>query len=686
MSFLVPLFLLGGAAVAVPILVHLTHRERREPVQFPSLMFLRRIPFRTQRRQRIRNWPLFLARALAVLLLALAFARPLLDRAGTSSLNIGAAREVVILLDRSYSMEYGERWTRAMRAADSALGSLAPEDLATLVLFSDRAEATSQPTTEHAELTGALRAARPEPRATRFAPALQLARDLVSASERGRRAVLLITDLQRAGWRGEGDVRLPDGTTFTIHDVGEGDAAANVLVTDVTVDHGDVGSARATATARVTAAGAAVEDVRVTLALDGEQSRERRADVAADAATLVRFDDLPASDRAVRGRVGVAAGDRLARDDDFHFILRPLRPIRALLAEDPGAAEDQTVFLRRVLAIGRRPPFEVTRRRGAIRAADLTDRDVVIVNDAPLRGDLQAVRRFVEAGGGLFVAAGPRSAGSGEAVLTGVLRTPPGAVVDRSPAAGGTLTVTGFDHPVFAPFHAPRSGDFSALRVFRYRGMTPDSGAHVLARFDDGQPALVEAAVGQGRVAVWASDLQNVWNDLPVQPVFLPLMHRLTVHLARYVEPKASYTAGGALDLAAAPEAAALLAAVGDGDLVVEAPSGERAVLADRARIVSLDETGFYTIRPVARGVNASLSVAVNPDLAESNLAALDRAELEAAVAPLSDEPTVAAGVSRVMSTEERERRQGIWWYLLMAVLLLLAVEAAIVYYSEARR
>ena len=53
MAFLAPLFLAGLLALAVPLLVHLTHRQRREPVPFPSLMFLRRIEFRTTRRQRI---------------------------------------------------------------------------------------------------------------------------------------------------------------------------------------------------------------------------------------------------------------------------------------------------------------------------------------------------------------------------------------------------------------------------------------------------------------------------------------------------------------------------------------------------------------------------------------------------------------------------------------------------------
>ena len=117
MAFLVPLFLLGVAGIVVPILVHLTRRQRRNVVVFPSLMFLERIPFQEQRRRRIQHWLLLALRSLALALLALAFARPFLDR---TDLSLGAAsgpREIVVLLDQSYSMEIGDQFTRALEEA-----------------------------------------------------------------------------------------------------------------------------------------------------------------------------------------------------------------------------------------------------------------------------------------------------------------------------------------------------------------------------------------------------------------------------------------------------------------------------------------------------------------------------------------------------------------------------------------
>ena len=68
MAFLAPLFLLGLAALAVPVLVHLIQRERKTPIEFPSLMFVRRIPYQSVQRRRITNWPLFLLRCAAIIL------------------------------------------------------------------------------------------------------------------------------------------------------------------------------------------------------------------------------------------------------------------------------------------------------------------------------------------------------------------------------------------------------------------------------------------------------------------------------------------------------------------------------------------------------------------------------------------------------------------------------------------
>src|ERR1700674_5812330 len=98
MAFLAPLFFAALATFAVPVIIHLTQRERKQIVRFPSLMFLQRIPYQSVRRRRIRDWPLLVMRLAAIALIVLAFARPFMNQPlGAMAGSVGP-REVAVRL------------------------------------------------------------------------------------------------------------------------------------------------------------------------------------------------------------------------------------------------------------------------------------------------------------------------------------------------------------------------------------------------------------------------------------------------------------------------------------------------------------------------------------------------------------------------------------------------------------
>lgn len=143
MSFLTPFFLVGVSALAIPVLIHLIQRERKRVVAFPSLMFLRRIPYQSVRRRSIRHWLLLCLRAAAIMMLVAAFARPFIPQGALAVAATGGTRERVIVLDQSASMGYGDRWQKARAAAHSAVDALTGDDRATLVLFRATPKRTS---------------------------------------------------------------------------------------------------------------------------------------------------------------------------------------------------------------------------------------------------------------------------------------------------------------------------------------------------------------------------------------------------------------------------------------------------------------------------------------------------------------------------------------------------------------
>jgi aerotolerance regulator-like protein/VWA domain-containing protein len=685
LTFLAPLFLAGALVAAVPVYLHLVQRERKDAVEFPSLMFLQRIPYRSVRRQRIRHWALLALRCLALLLLATAFARPFFRRdAGVGGAGPGATREVVVLLDRSYSMGYGDRWTRAQAAARRTVDGLRPGDRATVVVFDESAEALTEPTTDRARLNSAIGGTAPGSGGTRYAPPLRVAQKLLAESNRPRREVVLVSDFQRRGWEARDDVQLPAGTAFAPVDVSDA-RTADVAVTTATL-HRERPADRdyLVAAARVANSGeVAVANLPVTLSLNGRAVETRRMQLPPRSAATVTFTRVPIPDGETRGTIS-AAPDALRPDDTFHFTLSPSQELSVLVVEPPDPHPNQSLYIRRVLELSETPPVRLrVKRVGQLAADDFSGPSLIVLNDVAFpQGD--AARRladFVVRGGGLLVVLGEHStpgAWTGESAAR-LLPGAVGATVDRTGDAGATLVSVEYAHPVFELFNQPRSGDFATARFFRYRALDVRGGARtdttaVLARFDDGGIALAERSVGAGRVLVWTSTLDNFWNDLALQPVFLPFVHQLARHAARFTEAKPWFTVGEALDLGR-PPAGPRTAGAANVELVAQAPSGARTQLGGRGAPHSLPlrEHGFYEVRPLGGTAGSGRTVAVNVDPDEADLSHMDPAELVAAVTKQGAAAQAAAALDA--TPEEAEQRQTLWWYLLAVAVVLLAGE-----------
>jgi Mg-chelatase subunit ChlD len=671
MSFLTPLFLIALAGLAVPVLLHLIQRERKQVVQFPSLMFLRRIPYQSVRRRRIHHWLLLLMRAAALALIVFAFARPFFRSADPPSSASGGAREVVILVDRSYSMGYGDRWARAIGAARKAVDGLTPADRASIVFFGSATDVALRSTSDKGRLQSALASAQLSAGATHFGPVLKLAGSILAESNLPRREVVLVSDFQRGGWRGADGVRLPDGAALKPEMIGDSDTA-NVAVTPVAIERSTFSDQeRVTVSAGVTNHGAkALDGVDVTLEVNGRPLQTQRVRVDANASSSTTFAPVTLTSAEVRATVRVA-DDAMNRDNAFHFMVAAGRPVRTVLSGRPGT-RDTGLYIGRALAVGEIPRFDLMSREAeSLSGDDLQPGAIVVLNDVQVTASVaERLTRHVERGGGLLVIASQRGTWPQERAAS--IPAIAGEPIDRSRGQAGRLVGLEYGHPVFEPFRAPRSGDFSAARFYGYRAMTLQPGASVLARFDDGAPALVERRVGSGRVLIWASSFDLEWNDLAVKPIFLPFVHQMARYLAAYREPEPWLTVGEVLD------PSRTLAGHPNDIRTVISPSGQRIPLdPEGGDVVELAEQGFYELRAQAAGGGPAATVAANVDLAESDLTAMDPREVVAAV---SGRPADGGEGTQTaeMTDATREATQRVWWYMLFAAAIFLAAETIV--------
>jgi hypothetical protein len=201
--------------------------------------------------------------------------------------------------------------------------------------------------------------------------------------------------------------------------------------------------------------------------------------------------------------------------------------------------------------------------------------------------------------------------------------------------------------------------------------------------------AVAERRFGQGKVVAWTNTLDDYWNDLTRQPVYLPFVHRLTEYLGGRAEALPWFTIGQVVDLAN-PEAlvtAGLVSAQASGlaeglDQVALTPSGATLPLpaGEGPRYLPLEEQGFYTVRPPGTEPERPFIMAVNVDLEESNLARMDTEELGAQLMapPGSGGRSLNVEEASSLQREDQERRQSLWRWLLLAALALFVAETAL--------
>jgi len=685
LSFLVPAFLAGLALLAVPIVIHLTRRQRSRVIEFPSLMFLERIPYRSMRRRKIRHWMLLMVRAAALGLLIVAFARPLFTDVDLAAGTVLGPREVVVLLDRSYSMSYGDRWQDAVESARGVLTSLEPQDRASLIFFDASAAAPNRSTSEVDRLLRSLDEAAVGSRGTRYGPALKLAESILADSNLPNKELILISDFQRAGWNGEEDARF-GGTVRVIPMPVAGEATDEVPENAAVVDldlrrDAFSGRERVTVAGRITRTGGTeARTVAVTLAIDGREMETREVALEPDDATVVAFEPFTLPGSFTRGEVSLPA-DELTPDDARRFVLSNLPGASILLVRESSPGGRSSLYLERALSVAGSSGYRVDVRSPAALGAELSERSVVIVSDVALAGSsAENLARFVSDGGGLLLISGeatrvPQAAAD---LLPAQISTP----VDRSDP--GRLGFIDYSHPILEPFAGPDGGDFSRARFYRYRGLVPSDSARILARFDDGTPAIIEGRQGRGRTIVWASSADNFWNDLVLQPLFLPLLHQTVDYLTGHAPVPDSYVAGDVLDLSD-PEALGLrgsrdlpTGAQVDGERVALLPSGGSAPVPQSERpFLDLAEHGFYEIRAPGSDEARPVTVGVNVDVAESDLRIMDPEELVLAIqaTTVADGETESIEGSGVLRIEALERRQSLWRFLLVGAFVLLVLE-----------
>ena len=671
MSFLTPLFFLGVAALAAPILVHLVRRTRARRVQFPALVFVRQVPQRTIRRRTLQNLLLLLLRCLAILLIVIAFARPFFNR-GSAAKDNSAAGATVVLIDNSLSMRREGLFAEAQRRAEAALDDARSDEQVALLSFDKRYTVVSRFTTDRNRLRQAVGSLGAGWDGTDYEQALRGAESLLSEVETtGPKRIVMISDFQAPGWtQASATFKLANNTQLTTLDVGGNNPPPNVAITNVEargvvfgqkyLDNLVVHVSNFSETPK--------DHVQVDFQINEQTIEKRDISLNTRDSRVVEFTGFNLNEGVNRCTIDIVTGD-FASDNRFYFTLRRETPAKALIVESATRGRSDSLHLQSALTTNEDLPFTFTlKSSGSVDPTSISEYSLLVLNDTgPISPALvDAVVKFVEAGGQIIAATGPRT--QADTFNSSLQRISPATLREAVlPKTGQSVAITEvkFDHPIFEVFQ--ESGRLASANVIGYFRSEPSANASVLARFEDGSPALVEGRTGKGRVMLFTSSLGPSWNDLPLTPLYLPFLHQM-VRYAGTREENPWYGLGQTFTVAKGKEAA---------PPPVDTPEGARLsesrLTPDGDLLVTAREPGFYRLR--YRGQPGF--AAVNTDGAEGDFTKLNFQEFMAGVTGGAGSAE-GSDANRGLSNEEVEGRQKVWWALLLVALLLLLLESVL--------
>ena len=669
MSFLTPLFFLGVAALAAPILVHLVRRTRARRVQFPALVFVRQVPQRTIRRRTLHNILLLLLRCLAILSIVIAFTRPFFSGSSAARDNT-AAGATVILIDNSLSMRREGLFAEAQRRAEAALDDARNNEQIALVSFDKRYTVINRFIADKNRVRAGVGSLSAGWDGTDYEQALRGAESLLSEVQTtGPKRIVMISDFQAPGWTpSSATFKLANNTQLMTLDVGGNNPPANIAITNVEA-RGVVFSQKylENLAVHVTNFSDTPRDhIQVDFQINDQTIEKRDISLNSRDSRVVEFTGFNLNEGTNRCTIEIATND-FAPDNRFYFTLRRDTPAKALIVESASRGRSDSLHLQSALTTNDDLPFSFTlKSAGSVDPTSISDYALVVLNDSgPISPALaDTLTKFVNAGGQMIVSTGPRTeTASFNASLQQISPVTLREAVQTKAGESVAITEVKLDHPIFEVFQ--QSGRLAAANVIGYFRSEPRQNAAVLARFEDGSPALVEARTGKGRVLLFTSSLGPSWNDLPLTPLYLPFIHQM-VRYAGTREANAWYGLGQTFTVNKQQEAA---------PPAVDTPSGTRLsegrVTPDGDLLVTAREPGFYRLRYAA----APGFAAVNSDGAEGDFTKLNFQEFVAGVTGGAGSAE-GAYASRNFSGEEIEGRQRVWWSLLLVALLLLLAES----------
>jgi hypothetical protein len=662
MGFLAPWFLAALAAVGLPVYIHLLRRQTTTPRPVSSLMFFERGIQSSTRHRKLRYLLLFTLRALLVALLALVFANPFVRRSAASA----SDRLMVIVVDNSFSMRAGTRLADAKREALEVIATRRPSQRAQVMSLGGELQVLTQAIQDSGALRTAVENIQPGDSHGNFG---ELGRGMRALTETVHTPVdlHLFSDMQASNMPTNfADMVMPGNVSLVLHSV------ATTVVPNWTVESVEapgllVDPKKARVLAVIAGHQTPAATRTVSLVINGTVAATKKVDVPADGRATVAFESLDVPYGASRCEVRIDAADGFAADDSSLFAVKRADPERVLFVHQAGDSRSPLYF-GAALSAAAQASF-VLQPIVADQAADAdpTKYAFVVLSDVTSLPSIleNSLLRYVQNGGSVLIAAGMSDGHRQKIPVFGENATD-ARYYSRT---GGFSTVGQVDtsHP------AMKDAGGWADAKFYYATVVNPGRSRVVARLADGIPLVMDKQMGQGHVLLFASGFDNVTNDLPLNPAFVPFVDES----ARYLAGIERLSGARVVDSFVALRSVTNEANGAGATVQVIGPDGKRPLSLQEeatAQSFQLAHAGFYQIR-FANGRDAL--IAVNPDRRESGLDLIP-ADVLKLWSGSGGSDASSPEAAKAVATEEKKNPYSLWWWIMLMILIAAVAESVV--------
>jgi Aerotolerance regulator N-terminal/von Willebrand factor type A domain len=662
MGLLAPWFLAALAGLALPFYLHLLKKQTTKPKAVSSLMFYESRTQSSTRHRRLRYYALLSLRLLVLLALIVAFANPFINR---NTATLSSNRLVLLVVDNSFSMRAGTRLADAKEAAISALAGkgAARGQVAT---FGSQMRLMTQPIEDQSALRAAVQSIQPGDGHGNFGELARAVRSMAEAVHTPIE-VHLFSDMQRGDMAATfSDMALPTNVKLVAHAVVT-KAEPNWTVESVDAP-GQVWGKDAKPVhvqAVVAGYGTSAAQRTVSLVVNGKTTATKSVAVPANGRATVEFPALEVPYGFNRCEIKIDSADGFPADDLHRFAVERSDPQKALLIHNYGDNRSP-LYVGAALSAAAQSAFILE----SINVNEAADRQpsnyaFIVLSDLNALPSLleNSLTQYVRSGGSLLIAAGTSAGSRSQIPIFGAhinATRDYNRVPDRYMAVGSSDS----SYPAVA-----KAEGWPGVKFFYALDVDPGD-SRVIVRLSDRTPLLLEKRLGEGRVMLLTSGLDNLTNDFPLHPAFVPFIEQTARYLAGSERQGGSRPVDAYLELRNAKEK-------GQGVEVTD-PDGKRPLTlgeAASAQSFQLTEAGYYQLR-LANGRQDE--VGVNPDPKESNLDVIPDDALALWQGDGGQSAQQAASGQAPGPAAPNKTPQSFWWYVMLLVLASAVAESVL--------